>query len=172
MSSLVDSEASETSGLSGDEQDDSVHQDKSRRRPKVAPDSSDSEEEEVDLANEEEICRKEGAGWIVDEEEEDGGGSGASDEDSEDAEGHDRREEVDDEDDDALDDEDYQLIQENIGINLKRKVIFVRRGHFGISLSFPSRLHQFLLLNITLTFARVPNISVNRGVNMPTYQLT
>ncbi|KER25873.1 hypothetical protein T265_06784 [Opisthorchis viverrini] len=119
MSSLVDSEASEASELS-DEEELGGQKISNKHRPKV-PDSSDSEEEEVDLANEEEICRKEGEGWIVDEEEEeeDGGGSGGSDEDSDDA-GDNERDNYRDEDDDALDEEDFQLIRENIGLDLKK----------------------------------------------------
>ncbi|KAF5398777.1 Transcription elongation factor SPT6 [Paragonimus heterotremus] len=121
MSSLVDSEASEASELSDDDEKSVASKSGQKNRAKFH-DSSDSEEEEVDLANEEEICRKEGEGWIVDEEEEDAGGSSGSEEDSEDAEGDDRKnDKEDDEDDDVLDDEDFALIQENIGIDLKKK---------------------------------------------------
>ncbi|CAH8528420.1 unnamed protein product [Dicrocoelium dendriticum] len=117
MSSLIDSEASEASELSDEETN--VNKGAQGHRPKVA-DSTDSEEEEEDLANEEEICRKEGEGWIVDEED-DMGASGGSDEDSDEAGENDQENDKDDDDDDALDDEDFQLIQENIGINLKKK---------------------------------------------------
>ncbi|KAF8563474.1 hypothetical protein P879_06561 [Paragonimus westermani] len=121
MSSLVDSEASEASELSDDDEKSVASKSGQKNRAKFQ-DSSDSEEEEVDLANEEEICRKEGEGWIVDEEEEDAGGSSGSEEDSEDAEDDGRKnDKEDDEDDDVLDDEDFALIQENIGIDLKKK---------------------------------------------------
>ncbi|KAG5446848.1 hypothetical protein CSKR_114481 [Clonorchis sinensis] len=129
MSSLVDSEASEASELS-EEEELGGQKISNKHRPKV-PDSSDSEEEEVDLANEEEICRKEGEGWIVDEEEEeeDGAGSGGSEEDSDDA-GDNERDNYRDEDDDALDEEDFQLIRENIGLDLKKAL---QSGIYGMN---------------------------------------
>ncbi|CAH8495495.1 unnamed protein product [Schistosoma mattheei] len=117
MSSLLDSEASEASELS-DLDDDDIVKKKLEKRPALDdPDSSDSEEEE-DLANEEEICRKEGEGWIVDEEEDEGGASEGSDGDDAEEIGDEGDK---DDDDDALDDDDFQLIQENVGINLKKQ---------------------------------------------------
>ncbi|CAH8839646.1 unnamed protein product [Trichobilharzia szidati] len=118
MSSLLDSEASEASELSDLDEDEVVKKKISKRPVLDDPDSSDSEEEE-ELANEDEICRKEGEGWIVDEEDDEGGASEGSD--GEDTEGVGDEGDKDDDDDDALDDDDFQLIQENVGINLKKQ---------------------------------------------------
>ncbi|CAH8510288.1 Transcription elongation factor SPT6, variant 2 [Schistosoma haematobium] len=118
MSSLLDSEASEASELSDLDDDDIVKKKLDKRPALDDPDSSDSDEEEEDLANEEEICRKEGEGWIVDEEEDEGGASEGSDGDDAEEVGDEGDK---DDDDDALDDDDFQLIQENVGINLKKQ---------------------------------------------------
>ncbi|CAH8498376.1 unnamed protein product [Heterobilharzia americana] len=117
MSSLLDSEASEASELSDLDEDEVVKKKVAKQPALDDPDSSDSEEEE-ELANEEEICRKEGEGWIVDEEEDEGGVSEGSDADDAEDVGDEGDK---DDDDDALDDDDFQLIQENVGINLKKQ---------------------------------------------------
>lgn len=83
--------------------------------------SSEDSEEEEELPDEEEICRKEGQGWIVNDDEVEGG-DGGSDDESSTSEKSARDGGFDEEEDDALDDEDYQLIQENVGIDVKRKV--------------------------------------------------
>ncbi|VUZ51102.1 unnamed protein product, partial [Hymenolepis diminuta] len=111
MSGYIDSEASVSDG----EDEPKI---KKPRRDDDSISSEDSEEEE-DFPDEEEILRKEGQGFIVDDEEEEEG-EGESDNESG-ASGKSAKDDVAEEEDDILDDDDYQLIRENVGINLQRK---------------------------------------------------
>lgn len=110
MSSYIDSEAS----VSDSEDVPKV------KRPRLDNDSISSEdsEEEEEYPDEEEILRKEGQGFIVDDEEEE---EGEGESDNESGSGESAKEDVADDDDEVLDEEDYELIQENVGVNMKRK---------------------------------------------------
>lgn len=111
MSSYLESEASASS-----DEDFQTNHKESKLEDSISSEDSDEEEE---IPDEEEICRKEGQGWIVNDDEDDGGDEGSDDESSA-SEKSARDGGVDEED--VLDDEDYQLIQENVGIDVKRKV--------------------------------------------------
>nr|CDS26732.1 transcription elongation factor spt6 [Hymenolepis microstoma] len=105
MSGYFDSEASVSDG----EDEPEV------KRPKRYNDSISSEDSEDDnFPNEDEILRKEGQGFIVDDED-------VGDDESENESGVSDNSAKDDVAEDGdLDDDDYQLIHENVGINLRR----------------------------------------------------
>ncbi|KAM3183126.1 hypothetical protein ACTXT7_010963 [Hymenolepis weldensis] len=111
MSGYIDSEASVSDG----EDEPKI---KRSRRDDDSISSEDSEEEE-DFPDEEEILRKEGQGFIVDDEDEEEGEEESDNESG--ASGKSAKDDVAEEEDDILDDDDYQLIRENVGINLQRK---------------------------------------------------
>ncbi|VEL38241.1 unnamed protein product [Protopolystoma xenopodis] len=120
MADIFDSEPSEASDLS--EENVNSKAALKKRSGISSSDSSDSEEE--DIPNEEEICRKEGEGWLVDEaEEEDEGEESESSSNGSDADSKEREDNKDEDDDDLLDEDDYDLIEENVGKKRKHRLV-------------------------------------------------
>uniref|UniRef100_A0A5K3FBK3 Transcription elongation factor spt6 n=2 Tax=Mesocestoides corti TaxID=53468 RepID=A0A5K3FBK3_MESCO len=112
MSDYLDSEASVSS-------DEEGQPNSKKQRLEKSVSSEDSEEEE-ELPDEEEICRKEGQGWIVNDDEVEDGGD-ASDNESNTSDKSEKNDGNEDDDDDQLDDEDFVLIRENCGVDIQRK---------------------------------------------------
>ncbi|KAL3310193.1 Transcription elongation factor SPT6, partial [Cichlidogyrus casuarinus] len=122
MSDFGASEASEASSLSSAELSDAeiptkkLKRSKNKKKKRIQQSSdeeSDSSNDEI--SDEEELIRKEAAGWIVDEAEE----SDKGDESDKSSKSGTRKDQSDLEED--LDEDDFDLIQENVGVNLKRK---------------------------------------------------